>query len=351
MQDSISIEKYLTNYIDDFKIIKKIKSYFERHDNIGEEIFPYLGEKEHSWYFPNRILSKESFLRRIPFYFHQRQDDLDHLGELEDYVRGVFQLKNGAQIPENIERLFLTLEHMYYHHHLELNQIFNYPIKQKGLVGETGFLFQWTHYLDLIEELDISDKLPTQFITAYNHTLEKSGLQPIIYPLFLYYENGFISREKQEFKVYGTFPCDEFGQPILRWIGIKIKNQIRVWAELNRTYTGEIHIEAGPRTGIWGLNCWNNSEDGTDYWYPLHIGPQLMEFDNEELKSIRIREGYTQKEVATAIGASIRSYQKWEAGETTPDSHNLLRLLNFLDIQDPYGLARYLDIEDVKILS
>lgn len=59
-----------------------------------------------------------------------------------------------------------------------------------------------------------------------------------------------------------------------------------------------------------------------------------MEFDYEVLKHNRIRLKYTQQEVADAVGASVRTYQKWESGDTTPDGHYLLRLLNWLDIRD-----------------
>lgn len=40
-----------------------------------------------------------------------------------------------------------------------------------------------------------------------------------------------------------------------------------------------------------------------------------MEFDNEELKRIRDREGYTQKEIADAIGASVRTIRNGRPGK------------------------------------
>jgi transcriptional regulator with XRE-family HTH domain len=66
-----------------------------------------------------------------------------------------------------------------------------------------------------------------------------------------------------------------------------------------------------------------------------------MEFDYEILKINRKRLKYTQKDVADAIGATVRTYQKWENGETTPDGHYLLRLLNWLDIRDIQDVVRY----------
>ncbi|OME78747.1 hypothetical protein BK120_23750 [Paenibacillus sp. FSL A5-0031] len=345
----LTVEEHLKKYIGDPKIIEKLMSYCNRHESIGEEIFPYLGEKENDLYFPNHILTKETFLRRIPFYFHRSQNNLDQLGELDHYVSGIFrESKYFEQSAEYIEQLFVTLEEMHYQHHLEVEQIFNYPINQTGLICQTEFLFQWSHYLKLIAPLHLHDKMPKHLITSYNDVLERSGLPPIIYPLEQHYNYDYISRDGQKFSVKGTFPCDDSGQPILRWIGIRIKNPVRVWANVNNRLKGELFIQTGPSTAIWGLNCWGEHEDGTDAWYPLQIGPQLMEFDNEELRRIRNREGYTQKEVADAIGSSVRSYQKWEAGETAPDSHNLLRLMNVLDIRDTKELTRFLDVDDVK---
>ena len=50
------------------------------------------------------------------------------------------------------------------------------------------------------------------------------------------------------------------------------------------------------------------------------------------------------QEVADAIGATVRTYQKWENGETTPDGHFLLRLMNWLDIPDAQSVVSYTDI-------
>jgi Predicted transcriptional regulator len=51
-----------------------------------------------------------------------------------------------------------------------------------------------------------------------------------------------------------------------------------------------------------------------------------MEFDFTVLKERRKKLKFTQQEVADAIGATVRTYQKWENGDTTPDGHYLLRL-------------------------
>ena len=74
-----------------------------------------------------------------------------------------------------------------------------------------------------------------------------------------------------------------------------------------------------------------------------------MEFNHTALKQARIDHKLTQADVAYAIGTSVRTYQKWESGETTPDGHNLLRLMNWLNISDPQDLITYEDYPDEDI--
>lgn len=270
---TLSIDEHLKKYIKDPKVIEKLVSYFDRHENIGEEIFPYVGEKENEWYFPNHSLPKDTFIRRIPFYFHRLDNNPNQVGELHHYISGIFREDNYYdRASEYIEQLFVTLEDMHYHHLLEVEQIFNYPIKQTGYACQTDFLFKWSHYLELVKTIPLTDKMPKHFIVTYNEVLERNGLPPIIYELVQQYNYDYIRRDGQKFSVSGTFPCDEFGQPILRWIGIQIKNPVKVWTKVNDRLKGELFIQAGPKTAIWGLNCYGAHDDGCDAWYPLHIG-------------------------------------------------------------------------------
>ena len=57
-----------------------------------------------------------------------------------------------------------------------------------------------------------------------------------------------------------------------------------------------------------------------------------MSFNYKVIKERRKKLGYTQQQVAEAVQTNVRTYQKWENGETTPDGYYLLRILNWLDI-------------------
>lgn len=104
-------------------------------------------------------------------------------------------------------------------------------------------------------------------------------------------------------------------------------------------------MEITPTTKVWGLNVYGE-EDGSDIWYDLYTGPLLMEFDYAVIRNKRAENGMTQKQVAEAIGASSRTYQKWERGETTPDGHFLLRLMNILDIKELSEVTKIYDVDD-----
>ena len=73
-------------------------------------------------------------------------------------------------------------------------------------------------------------------------------------------------------------------------------------------------------------------------WKRIYTGPQKMTFNSNALKTKRKAMKLNQKEVADAIGANVRTYQKWENGETIPDGYNLLKLMNWLNLSDPLSL-------------
>lgn len=126
----------------------------------------------------------------------------------------------------------------------------------------------------------------------------------------------------------------------MKWIGLRVKNAKSITCSQDKSSRGRLFVEITPYTTIHALDCYNNEEDD-DCWYQIYAGAQTMEFDYEILKIYRKRLKYTQKDVADAIGATVRTYQKWENGETTPDGHYLLRLLNWLDIRDIQDIVRY----------
>lgn len=326
------------------------------HDVVGNEIFAYCDKhtycKDRSTYF-NWLddergympLSVSDFVKRIPFYFYTNDIetiDIDNMGSLHYlFSTSIGKIHDKKR---DIESIYTNLEHAFYHLNLPLNRIFNYWINQFGDVTSDGF-FQWCHYLRLCEECGCSDYFPDRFITSYNEILEKAGFDPIIYEIS---DTGIcepLMREGRTIKFEGRFPCDENGEPILDWIGIKATNIVRYSCTCEKSRQGYLSFEISPKTVIHVLNFYNDKDDDFDEWYQVYAGPLTMCFDHTVLKNRRKKLGYSQEEVALAIDTTVRTYQKWESGETTPNGHYLMRLINWLDIPDVQYVIQYTDCE------
>lgn len=52
----------------------------------------------------------------------------------------------------------------------------------------------------------------------------------------------------------------------------------------------------------------------------------------------RVEQELTQREVAAKVGVSVRTVQRWEAGESRPQNAHLLRLARLLGL-DPTDFA------------
>ena len=343
------ILKYVdATHYDQEKLIK----YLNMHDIVGNEIFSYCDKRAYrkdqptysTWlddeegYVP---LSVSDFIRRVPFYFYAKDVesmDLDNMGTLH-YIFSANSEKR------DIEDIYYNLEYAFYHLELPLNRIFSYWINQFGVISGDGF-FQWCHYLHLCEEYEHSDYFPKRFITSYNEMLEKAGLDPIIYEINMTGLYEPFMREGKCIKFEGIFPCDENGNPIMKWIGIKATNVEKLSCSCEKSERGYLSLEITPKTVIHALNYYNSDEDDEDVWYQVYAGPITMRFDHTVLRERRKKLGFSQEDVALAIDTTVRTYQKWESGETTPNGHYLIRLINWLDIIDVQNIIQYTDFED-----
>ena len=346
-------------------------------------------------------VDRETFIRRIPFYFYRfkEKDKIVYSHSLESILipKDSFMKKEKKLSSEELEAIYFELEFMYYSLHLSCEEIFSYlPLQLNGVYkmktapqkesnsennqsyiprGEFGFLFsditfdsvntfsekylfpKWCHYLHLCEKLGWQDYMPERFLTKYNIALEASGLEPVIYDPLPKYNTRYFSREGNYYTCIGHFPTDENGMPILRWTSIKVHNPKSINYDSKKSSCGELRIELNPDTTILALNLYEYMSDeekqsidpSEKTWNQIYAGPLTMNFNNEALKEYRLYREMTQKELAKAVGASVRTYQKWESGETIPDGHNLLRLMNWLNITDIQQLVTYTEpIDNIK---
>lgn len=368
----------------------KLVAYLQKHRTIKLEVFSYcskvskrsIGSRGYSIFLNKSTycaIDRDTFIRRIPFYFFQVPFGSDTRTGLSK----VFPIdRRGTMTAEDYELFYTDLEWMFYDLHLSLTTIYDYlgdqfttpsienkrgrfgsfPVssilEERGLSGREAFPM-WRHYLHLCQELGWTDYTPQRFISAYNFALEASGLEPILYRPLKDYIITYYTRVDDTYVFRGNFPCDKNGVPIMRWTTIHVQNAASIEFSGEKSRCGELRILLGPKTKIHIREFYENEDDDTEVdrssdefmeeplmWRQIYAGPQTMEFNHNALKQARIEHKLKQSDVAIAIGTSVRTYQKWESGETIPDGHNLLRLMNWLNISDPQDLIIYEDYPD-----
>lgn len=349
MLNNEQLEVINTYVCKDFFYVERLFEYLNTHDIVGNEIFAYTNKTNdrnrstsallnEKWGF--MPLSLERFVKRIPFYYYIPDLENNKVGDLDCYLRGIY-INECSNV--EVEELYLALEKALYVHKISIEDIMEYIIMQTGYVSKTDKFMQWVDYLDLCNTLKWTDKMPENFIYAYNKALQRVGKTPIVYEVKEMCVGEYFYREGDEIVFQGEFPCDQDGQPVMEWIGVNVKNPEKITCYNNKRELGYSRLSARlrPNTLIHVLNCYNQKED-EDTWYQIYAGPQLMDFDYSILKNRRIQLGYTQQNVADTIGTSVRTYQKWESGQTQPDGRNMLRLMNYLDIVDPQEFVYYI---------
>lgn len=339
-RDEIFIKKYVNEaYFD----VEKLLKYLNMHNIVGNEVFSYVDKKacikrnrregysqwldDEEGYVP---LDLNSFIRRVPFYFFVWDGDIKKGGgDLGDILYASYEdRKIGIK---SLEDVYQALEYLFYDRKIALYDIFNYMSDQTGQVTQKYF-WDWVEYLHIINDLNGYELMPQRFITAFNYALEEIGESPRIYRIYEIDPNGALyHRHGNKMTFYGDFPCDDAGVPILRWLGLKFENVAVMSCSCEKSETGWLTIEISPESKI---DVYDEDSQGELYWWTMYIGPRRMDFNHKLLKEQREYWGMTQKEVADAVGTSERTYQKWEYGETKPDCYYLLRLLNWLQIDD-----------------
>lgn len=375
------------NYTDPSLIDQdKLITYLQKNETIDLKIFSYCSKASKKLLSPKgysiflnestyHAIDRDTFIRRIPFYFFQSNTCTG--------LSKVFPKHRSAPTaPEDYESFYIDLEWMFYDLHIPLNTIYNYLEDQfasspkensrdslsalltSSILEESGLSIReafpmWQHYLHLCQDLGWTDYTPQRFISAYNFALEAVGLAPILYRPLRDFIITYYTRVNDTYVFRGNFPCDKNGTPIMRWTTIRVQNATFIEFSGEKSRCGELRIVLGPKTKLHVRESYeeenhnvkvtetlDESVEKPPMWRQIYAGPQTMSFNHIALKRAKIEHKLKQSDVALAIGTSVRTYQKWESGETTPDGHNLLRLMNWLNISDPQDLITYEDYLD-----
>lgn len=76
-----------------------------------------------------------------------------------------------------------------------------------------------------------------------------------------------------------------------------------------------------------------------------------MEKFHEKLKMLRIKNGFTQAEIAQKLETSQGAYQKWESGAREPNFEKLSMLACIFDVSIDFLLSEYLEISKESYLN
>lgn len=381
------IRKYVPEkYFDQDRLIK----YLSLHDMVGIEVFEYVARrlyfkhKDFQTVLPGMFEGKvradeflpqtvDTFVRRIPFNFYHEGDDIrvnSQTGEETQVWRPLaitditycvgdepmsmmfFHRDN----PLRLEDAYSKLEFLFYDKGCSLEEIFKYP---ENIIGPSAYDIypDWFDYIDMCLELGWADYMPEHFYYKYNLAREALGKQPIVFPIMEYdceawardrEQVQFYKRKGNKLEFYGHFPYDENNEPVLRWIAVDIRDAEDIRCTHYRDLECHMTVTLTPKTVIYAQiterdEIGNELPDEEPKWVQIYAGPQTMSFNYKLMKQRRTELGYTQQEVADAVQANVRTYQKWENGETRPDGYYLLRILNWLDIPNVNDVIIYED--------
>ncbi|MBQ8546268.1 MAG: helix-turn-helix transcriptional regulator [Clostridia bacterium] len=333
------IKQYVT---EEYYDTEKLLSYLNIHNVVGNEIFDLVIRKntnrnvkciEYEYGFSP--VPVDVFVKRIPFYFYVCDYYKKEFGSLSSII---YDMRWNEHREHDYEHMYIALEKLLYEYKLKVPDIFSYIVNQHGpSTGNSRVLFMWIEYLEMCQSMNIDNKFPESITYAYNDILERTGKEPIIYmPGLVGFNENFL-RIDNEIIVGGQFPCDSNNIPALKWIGVWIENAEYVKAtncySMGReSNEKELHIGLNPKTKIYLPNIYNDDDDNEDVWYLIYTGSYIMELDRTALKFYRNYRGMKQQQIADAVGVQLRTYQKWEKGETIPDGENLIKLMNCLNI-------------------
>ena len=70
----------------------------------------------------------------------------------------------------------------------------------------------------------------------------------------------------------------------------------------------------------------------------------------ERIRELRLKNGFTQQEMADAIMITMRQYQNYEGGQAKPTIDGLLKIADFLQVSTDFLLGRddYLTYREVS---
>lgn len=386
-EEELIVRKFINPQFFD---VEAIINYLNNNSSIKKEIFlGFLTPSSKGRFYLSYLSAyqetrRDIFIKRIPIYFYDINLKNELMPTMTDFFDGYARYVthettfesfegNENEYPPGFtfEPLYKIIDELSDEYSIQIEQVLNYIQQQRGSVGHYEIFRYWYHYFKLIKHNPTEEDVifPRNILYSYNVELEKNGLKPIIhFPATWEDENEGVYvtyREDNELKIGGFFPIDDNGEPVLKWIGIwtenvkslqyavakknEFDNQIPIQLEykMRPALKVSLKFELDSKTRIFlgyrrviGYDDFLGEDKVREYWALEYCGPALMKLDCSKIVEKREELGYSIKQVAEATDINLRTYQRIENGEGSPDGLNLIKIMNYLDIDSYEDLIK-----------
>ena len=359
------------NVTPQFFDVEAMIDYLNSHETIEFDIFTKCCIKKvaYSFLICFKPVSRDLFIKRLEIYFYDLKSQKDNnemtrfFASYVDYADLLPKGESGFPYDEesifkkeyDIEPAYQLLDKVISKFKIPLNKMFDYV---EGFFGSTPSFrrfLQWSNYVELLDEPNEQNVFPKNFYYAFNKEMEAHGQTPrLVLASFDSFQGlSFDKEEKTQYvDISGYFPIDPEDNIILEWTGVWLENvgsyelldEQVVYDEddfffmSNMAGDGlrKLRIKVNPNSRVFLLSR-QKGPDGVyhNFWKQIFAGSCVSKFSFKPIIEAREQLKLSQKEVADLADINLRSYQRMEAGESTPDGLALISLMSLLDIKWP----------------
>ena len=367
-------ENMVRKYVDPKTFdVEGMIDHLRKNETIGFDIFTSnnVGEKVgYTFLRSYKPVSRSVFIRRLPIYFFDlmRKSGVPSITELfEDFIDFKYPVDPSKQPPivirgdgerftadMDLESVYVLLEKLIYEYRIPLDLTLSYIGRSFGRPLHFKQFYHWMSYLDLLDKLDETNVFPESLYYSLNMEYKRTG-KPARFVLkerYLrrpYYDN---ERKAHIFSVAGYFPIDPDGNVVMDWTGLWLEDvgEIKVVRSDQTTLDDfesfmmhandgsamvTLEIPVNPDSRVFAL--YHDKDSSGKYrnrWKQIYSGSRVSQFTFNPIVQRREQLKLSQKEVAELADINLRSYQRIEKGESTPDALNLIELMSILEMRD-----------------
>ena len=351
--------------------------YLNTHDTIEFDIFTKCCIKKVSYSFLIcfKPISRDLFIKRLEIYFYDLKapkgsnEMTQFFASYVDYSGLAPRSEHGFPFEDepvfkkeyDLEPAYQLLDSVISTYKIPLKKMFDYI---EGFFGsEPSFkrFLQWSNYIELLEEPNEQNVFPDNFYYSFNKEMESRGQTPrLVLASYDRYQGLSFDKEakSQYVDITGYFPVDPDGNVVLEWIGAWLENtdgyelldEQVIYDEEDFFFMSnmagdglrKLRIKVNPNSRIFLLSR-QKGEDGIFHncWNQIFAGSCVSKFSFKPIVEAREKLKLSQKEVADLADINLRSYQRMEAGESTPDGLALISLMTLLKIRGPEVFRKY----------